>query len=231
MRLYTKILSAAAVVALSGASAYADDEYDFGILLGVSGSIDSSQSDGLTVNTGGDPTFFNLSNNALGASGFMLGLFADKAVDEHWTVGGEIAYRYNNFDANGQLDATRLGVTQSLDSTGDSHTSTLSALANFWRYSGSAEDSSRFFFGGGIGLARSTSISTMRASGVLHGFNIENTTEWDFNQIDLAWQVGAGWEFAVSENNKARVSYRYFNAGTVNGLASSSHGVVLGLSF
>jgi opacity protein-like surface antigen len=231
MRLKNKILCAAALVAVSTTPALADDEFTYGVIMGLSGSVDGSQSEGLTINTGGDPTFFNLSNNALGASGFTLGLVADRPVDDHWTVGGELAYRYNNFDASGQLDATRLGVTESLASTGDSHVSTLSALVNFWRYSGQPEDSIRFFFGGGVGAARNSSISTIRASGVLHGFNIENTTKWDISQIGLAWQVGAGWEFDVTEHSKARISYRYFSAGQLNGLSSASHGVVLGLSF
>lgn len=230
MRLTMNTLCAAAALALGSTAAHAGD-YSYGFVLGLTGSVDSQQSDGFSVDAGGVPTFIDITNNALSDSGYLAGFSVNSAFDEKWSVGAEISYRYNNFDATGQIDATRSGVTESLAATADSHVASLAALVNVRRYSGSADSNGRLFFEGGLGLSRSTSLSRLRATGELHGFDIQNTTEWDLNELGFAWQVGAGWEFAAGENSRASLAYRYFDSGQVNGLATTAHGVVLGLSF
>lgn len=230
MRTKRLILAATAWSALLAAPAAADD-ISYGIIFGLNESVDGSQSEQVTVNSGPVQTIFDLSNIALGATGYMLGVTAEKEMDGNWVVGGELAYRYNNFDTSGQLDATQGGVTESLQATGDSHVSALSGMATARWYNAPSTSRTRFFVGGGVGLAQTSSISTSRAAGELHGYDINNTTKWEFDQLSFAWQAGAGMEFAVGESSRARLAYRYFSAGDSNGLSSDSHGIVLGLSF
>lgn len=227
-----KIYIALAAALLASTSAQAQQgESSWGLVGGYQRGATSSAGDSATVDLGGTPANVTIAGETDAPNGYFLGIVWDRQVSDHWTMGGELSYRNSSMDLTGRMSASAGGTTDTIPAGGDASLHTVALMANFWRYSAPSDSGSRFFVGGGIGAAHNQADGTIYATGTLLGTPVVNTTGLDESKTNLAWQLGAGWEFPLGDTTRGSLSYRYFNGGDVDDLDTSSHGVVFGIHF
>jgi len=227
---HSMLVLASAALTLTAGQAAADDG-SWGLIGGLSrgGKTNSSVSE--TVTLGGTPALFTITGESEDPSGYLFGIVWDTPANDHWTLGGELTYRQNSFDIDGRISASAGGTTDVIDAGGDGSVHTIAAMINAWRYSGAVGDDNRFFAGLGIGAAHGREDASITASGTLLGTPINNVTSLDESATSFAWQIGAGWDFAMTESSRGSISYRYFDAGRIDQIETATHSIVFGVHF
>jgi opacity protein-like surface antigen len=231
MKTIVHIALAAGTALVGSTISHAQENSSWGLIGGYSRGVEASSSVTETFNLGGTTAAFNIAGESVDPAGYLVGVNYHMPLDTQWRFEAEISYRHTKADIEAQISGTAGGVTEMLPANGEANVNSLAAMANLWRYTGDPDADHRFFFGGGLGLSRNAADGAIYSQGTLLGATINNTTSLDESTTSLAWQLGAGWDFAMSETTRGSISYRYFDSGDVDNLETATHSIVFGIDF